>query len=79
MGSGVERPAISSGPATKTFFDRMVMGLWPTGGDEKTPSAQQPLSVQQELSMEAPLSPLSSRAQPRDLRFSFGSFQQTLL
>jgi hypothetical protein len=41
-----------------------VIGLRPTQGDEKR------LQVQQPLSMEASPSPLSSRAQPRDLQFS---------
>jgi len=39
------------------------MGLRPTKGDGKAPSVQQPLS------MGAPPSPLSSRAEPRDLQF----------
>ncbi len=37
------------------------MGPWPTQGDEK--------HLHQPLSMEAPPSPLSSRAKPRDLQF----------
>jgi hypothetical protein len=39
------------------------MGVQPAKRDEKT------LSVQQPLSIEASPSPLSSRAQPRDLQF----------
>jgi hypothetical protein len=49
---------------SEMFFDRGVMGLRPIQGNEKR------LSFQQLLSMEAPPSPLSSRAKPRDLRFS---------
>ena len=51
------------GPFVEMFFDRVVMGLRPTQGDEKRLLSGKPVS------MEASPSPLSSRAQPRDLQF----------
>src|ERR1700761_1756958 len=52
--SAVER-SLCGGPFLEMFFDRGIMGLRPTQGDEK------PASLQQLLLMEGPPSPLSSR------------------